>query len=43
MLQESFEHAEDDMQARALREAQVEAERLLAATRVGARGRRRRC
>ncbi|UTW45379.1 Fe-S protein assembly chaperone HscA [bacterium SCSIO 12696] len=29
MLQDSFEHARDDMQARALREQQVEAERLV--------------
>src|SRR6476469_7534308 len=31
MLQDSFGHAEDDMAARALREAQVDADRLLAA------------
>jgi molecular chaperone HscA len=31
MLGESFGHAEDDMAARALREAQVDADRLLAA------------
>lgn len=31
MLQESFSHAEDDMKARALREQQVEAERVLEA------------
>ena len=33
MLRESFEHARDDMHARALHEAQVEAARLLEATR----------
>jgi molecular chaperone HscA len=33
MLQEGFAHAEDDMAARSLREAQVEAERMLLATR----------
>ena len=32
MLQESFEHAADDAQARALAEARVEAERIIAAT-----------
>ena len=34
MLKDSFEHARDDMQARALREARVEAERLLEAVRA---------
>ena len=34
MLQDGFAHAEDDMAARALREAQVEAERMLLATRA---------
>ena len=34
MLQESFAHAADDMQARALAEAQVEADQLVAATRA---------
>ncbi|HET9646072.1 MAG TPA: Fe-S protein assembly chaperone HscA [Burkholderiaceae bacterium] len=33
MLREGFSHAEDDMSARALREARVEAERMLLATR----------
>ncbi|MFO1328622.1 MAG: Fe-S protein assembly chaperone HscA [Rubrivivax sp.] len=33
MLQEGFSHAEDDMAARALREARVEAERMVLATR----------
>lgn len=33
MLQDSFGHAEDDMNARALREARVEAERIIEATR----------
>jgi len=33
MLRESFEHARDDMHARALHEAQVEAQRLLEAVR----------
>ena len=33
MLHDGFAHAEDDMQQRALREARVEAERLLLATR----------
>ena len=33
MLSEGFGHAEDDMAARSLREAQVDADRLLAATR----------
>ncbi|KAF7598767.1 MAG: Fe-S protein assembly chaperone HscA [Candidatus Dactylopiibacterium carminicum] len=33
MLKSGFEHAEDDMQARALREQQVEARRLIEATR----------
>ena len=41
MLQESFRTAEDDMAARSLREAQVDAERMLLATRVGAGCRRR--
>ena len=41
MLQESFAHAADDMQARALAEAQVEADRIVAATRSGARRGRR--
>jgi molecular chaperone HscA len=34
MLQDSRSHAEDDMHARALREAQVEADRLIEATRA---------
>ena len=34
MLQESFAHAADDMAARALAEAQVEADQLVAATRA---------
>ncbi len=34
MLRDGFQHAEDDIAARALREAQVEAERLLLATRA---------
>ena len=34
MLQDGFAHAEDDMQARALREAQVEARRMALATRA---------
>ena len=34
MLQEGFTHAADDMAARALREAQVEAERMVLATRA---------
>ena len=40
MLQDSFAHATDDVQARALAEARVDAERIIAATRIGAR---RRC
>ena len=41
MLKDSFAHAADDMQARALAEAQVEADRIADATRIGARRRRR--
>ena len=41
MLQEGFRSADADMQARTLRQSQVEAERMLLGTRVGA-GRRRR-
>ena len=41
MLRESFAHAEDDMKARALAEAQVEADQIVAATRAAlAAGRR---
>ena len=39
MLQESFAHASDDVQARALAEARVDADRIIGATRDGARGR----
>ena len=41
MLKDGFATAESDMVARSLREAQVDAERMVLATRVGA-GRRRR-
>jgi molecular chaperone HscA len=37
MLRESFEHAGDDMQARSLREQQVEAERVVEATEIALR------
>ena len=41
MLLDALDHGEDDFEARRLVDARVEAERLLLATRQGARGRRR--